>query len=369
MRILYTITSSIIGGAQTNVLQLVEYFEKRGDEVRVMSFPGDNLEKELLKMGIKFYPNPFFCGYFDPIRNFKTAVLIRKAIEDFKPDIVHCHSTQAGFLTRLAAGNKVDVVFTAHGWAFAEGTPFFRKWPVMAAEKLAALFCKKIICVSEQDRLLALKWRIAPAEKLATVYNGTDIPEELPEKKYSYPLKVVFAARMAKQKDPFSFAKAVKLLDPDLKKKISVLMIGEGPESTKFKKFVSDIGLEEEIKIENSFSNKDLMDIFKESHIFVLTSHWEGLPIVILEAMAHGMAIVASDVGGVAETFGEDCGFLVKRKNVREIKDSLEKLIQNKEMAERMGAAGFRRAKKDFSVQRMLAETEKIYSNLKCSKE
>lgn len=364
MKIFYVITSSIIGGAQTNVLQLADHFKNKGDEVRVMSFPGGNLEQELFKMGIKFYPNRFFCGYFEPVRNFRAALLIRKAINDFQPDIIHCHSTQAGFLTRMAAAGTSKVVFTAHGWAFAEGTPFFRKFPVVLAEKLGALFCRRIICVSEQDRLAALKLGIARPEKVATVRNGVSVPAAIPEKNYSYPLKVVFAARMAKQKDPFTFVKALKSLSSELKSKISVLVVGEGPESDKFKRFVRGVGMEKDIKIKDSLSNSGLMEVFKDSHIFVLTSHWEGLPIVVLEAMANGMAVIASDVGGTKEAVNGGCGFLVKRKSVREVKEKLEEFIRDPAVAQRMGRAGFEKAKKEFSVQRMAEETERIYAEV-----
>ena len=180
----------------------------------------------------------------------------------------------------------------------------------------------------------------------------------------SYPLNVVFAARMAKQKDPFTFVKALRNLDSELKSKISVLMVGEGSESDKFKRFVRGVGMEKDIKIKDSLSNAGLMEFFKGSHIFVLTSHWEGLPIVVLEAMANGMAVIASDVGGTKEAVDGSCGFLVKRKNVREVKEKLEGLIRDPAVAQRMGRAGFEKAKKEFSVQRMVEETERVYAEV-----
>ena len=156
MKILYLITKSEPGGAQTHIYQLSKYFIEKGNQVAIMSYPGGWLEQEAEKLGIEFYPNKYFSNIPNPFKLFKAMEEIKKIVKDFKPDLIACHSTAAGFLGRLAIRNKIPTIFTAHGWAFTKGTPFLRKSIAILIEKVAGKFCSKIICVSYLDKSLTL---------------------------------------------------------------------------------------------------------------------------------------------------------------------------------------------------------------------
>ncbi len=156
MRIFYLITKSEIGGAQVHVYQLSKYFVQKGDEVAIMSCPGGWLEKEAEKFGVKFYPNKDFSNAPNFFKIFRTIKKINKGIEDFRPDLIACHSTVAGFWGRLTIRNKIPTIFTAHGWAFTAGVSIWKKYLAILIEKIAGKFCSKMICVSDFDRNLAL---------------------------------------------------------------------------------------------------------------------------------------------------------------------------------------------------------------------
>ena len=147
MKILYLITKSEPGGAQTHIYQLSRYFIEKGDQVAIMSYPGAWLEQETGKLGVKFYPNKCFSNIPNPFTIFKAIKEIKKAVKDFNPDLVCCHSTAAGFLGRLTIKNKIPTIFTAHGWAFTKGTPFLRKTIAILIEKVGGRFCSIIIWV------------------------------------------------------------------------------------------------------------------------------------------------------------------------------------------------------------------------------
>jgi len=175
MRVLYITTKSEAGGAQTHIYQLSKYFIEKGNRVAIMSYPGGWLEQEAKKLGVRFYSNKYFSNIPNPFTIFKAIKEIKKAVKDFNPDLVCCHSTAAGFLGRLTIKNKIPTIFTAHGWAFTKGTPFLRKTIAILIEKLAGKFCSKIICVSDFDKSLVLKYKITSIDKIEVVHNGVNI--------------------------------------------------------------------------------------------------------------------------------------------------------------------------------------------------
>jgi len=363
MRLFYLITKSEAGGAQTHIFQLTKYFIQLGNELAVMAYPGGWLENEIKKLGAKFYPNFYFSNRINPIDDLKAIRTIKKAIFDFKPDLVSCHSSKAGFLGRLAIKNKIPTIFTAHGWAFTEGSPFFRKCLAIFAEKLASKYCEKIICVSNFDRELAIKYKIAGQAQLLVIHNGVEKSFEIGSRKIG-PRKIVFVGRLTKPKEPILLLKAFNELPIELKEKAEVLIIGEGPKRKELERFNKENNLETKIKLLGALPREEVFKILKQSEIFVLVSKWEGFPRSILEAMSCGLAIISTDVGGVKEAIDENCGILIKRGDKEGLKNALEKLLKTPSLIKKMGQSAREKAEKEFPLEKMLRETEKTYTSL-----
>ena len=362
MRILYIITKSEAGGAQTHVYQLSKYFIGKENEVGIMSYPGGWLEKEARKLGVKFYPNKYFSNWPGPIRTVKAIKEIRKAVKDFKPDLVGCHSTAAGFWGRLAIRNRTPTIFTAHGWAFTKGTPFLRKCLAILIEKIAGKFCSKIICVSDFDKNLALKYKITSPNKITFIHNGVEI-QHLEQFEHSN-IQIVFVGRLAQPKDPLLLLESFNSLPSELKNRSQISIIGEGPKKKELEKFIKEKKLKEKVKLLGSVSRGKVFEILRKSDVFVLISNWEGFPYTIIEAMSCGLAIIASDVGGIKEAINEDCGILVRRGDKEEIKNALGKLLKNPSLIREMGQNAQKRVREEFSLEKMLFETEKLYKLL-----
>jgi len=366
MKIFYLVTKSEIGGVQVHICQLADYLLSQGDKVAVMSFPGGWLQDRIERIGAKFYPNKFLKHTPNPIGILKAMGEIKRAVSDFKPDLVSCHSTMAGALGRLVIKNKIPTLFTAHGWGFTKGTPIWQRILVFFLEKIAALWSEKIICVSECDRKLALKYGIASKNKIITIHNGVEIvPEQRKEKDYQREkVRIVFVGRLSKQKDPLLLLRAFSELPPELKNKAKIVIIGDGPKREKLENFIKQSKLEEKIKLRGALPREKVFEMLRESDIFVLTSNWEGFPRTILEAMSFGLAIVASDVGGVREAINEDCGILVKRGDKEGLKRALEKLLKNPEIVQKMGEKSRERVEREFSLEKMLRATEQVYQEI-----
>ena len=367
MRIFYVITKSETGGAQTHIYQLSNYFISKGDKVAVMAHPGGWLEKELKRIGAVFYPNIFLSNSINPVKDIQAIATIKKAVKDFKPDLISGHSSKAGFLARLAIRNKIPTIFTAHGWGFTEGVPFLRKYLVIFLEKLAAKYCLKIICVSNFDKNLALRYKIAPLKKLTVIHNGVEINGQERAREKIQPkqqIRIVFVGRLAQPKEPLMLLESFNNLPPKLKGIARIDIIGDGPKRKEVEEFIKKNKLKEKAKLLGNLPRGKVFEVLKKSDIFVLTSKWEGFPRSILEAMSCGLAVIASDVGGVREAVDNSCGILVKRNETEGLRQALIKLIENPLLTRKMGEKSRQKAEGEFSLHKMLTATEKIYEQV-----
>lgn len=371
MKIFYLITKSEPGGAQTHIFQLSRYLIGKGVQVGVMARSGGWLEKEILELGGKFYPNNSLANTLNPFECLRALKEIKRAVADFKPDLISCHSSVAGFLGRVAVKNKVPTLFTAHGWAFTEGVSRLRKCIAILAEKIAVKFCSKIICVSNFDRKLALKYKIAPANKLVTIHNGVELTESRTrrnslalEELGAGKVRIVFVGRLAEPKDPLLLLQAFKELPEILQEKVEISIVGDGPKRKGIEEFIKENNLSGKVKLLGLLKRKQVFETLLRSHIFVLTSRWEGFPRSVLEAMSCGLAIVASDVGGVKEAVTESCGFVVKTGDREAVRNALKNLLKNPELIQEMGKAARQRAVEQFSLAKMLTRTVQTYKEL-----
>ncbi len=360
MKILYLITKSEIGGAQTHVGQLVKFFVQNNHEVVVMSLPGGWLENEVKNIGAKFVPNIYFSNNLNPVRFFYAIRIIKELVEEFKPDLVACHSTAAGFIGRITIRNSVPTIYTAHGWSFEPGTPFWRRFPGILAEKYAANFCKKIICVSKNTRRIGIKFRIANQDKMVVIYNGIE-KSDLQKNVENSKLKIIFVGRFSKQKNPELLIRAASRLPNNLLKQIEILLIGNGQKTYLINNLIK-LNKNLFVKIFPSVNRDGIIQLLQDSDIFVLSTNWEGLPYSILEAMSVGLPVIATDVGGINELVDSSCGFLIERGDVEGLQKALVNLILDKELRKKMGENAKKIIEDKFSMDKMLLETEKVYN-------
>jgi glycosyltransferase involved in cell wall biosynthesis len=365
MKIFYLITKSEAGGAQTHVFQLSRHMRSLGHLVAVMAHPGGWLEEEVTKLGARFYPNPHLTNAINPLADIRAAVALKNALSDFRPDLVSCHSTKAGIIGRLAIRNRIPTIFTAHGWGFAEGASLVRRMTVPFAERLAAKFCAKIICVCENDRQLALRHRIAPAEKLITIHNGveTNVPQAALDVAEGAPIAIAFVGRLANPKDPLLLLEAFCGLPNELQRQARIEIIGDGPKRNALARFIADHALTHRVTLRGSLSRQEVLSVLAQARVFALITNYEGFPRSILEAMAVGLPVIASDVGGVKEALTPECGILVPRGDKAAITRALETLLRDPGRIQKMGRAAHERAKALFSLEKMLTATLAVYSD------
>ncbi len=366
MRILYVVTAGEFGGAPLHVLQLMKYMAKQGHEVGLVAAPEPRLMEGAKALGVKVFPNPHFVRPIKPWKDLRALWRVFKAIRQFKPDLVSAHSTKAGFAARFSCAILgVPVIFTAHGWAFTEGKSPLARYLLASAERLASKVTNEIICVSEHDKELALRFRVAPEQKLTVIHNGMEpnvylnasgskVRSELGLKESE--ILITMVARFVPQKDYETLLQAIRCLQ---KGDFKVAFVGGGEREVVVRAKARELNLDNVIFLGE---RRDVPQILTASDIFVLASNWEGLPRSIIEAMMAGLPVVATKVGGVPELVEDGItGFLVPPKDPEALAQALQKLIDDPELRKRMGQASREKALREFTLDRMLHETERVY--------
>lgn len=365
MKVFYFITKSEQGGAQTHVAQLTEYLLSHGHQVAVMSAPGGWLEDEVKRLGGQFLSNPFLDNTMNPWKLWRAGRQFFKVVGDVKPDIVACHSTIAGLVGRFALRGRIPTVFTAHGWGFTHGTSFIRRILLIPLERIAGFFAARIICVSQNDVDLAKRHAIAPEKKIVKINNGVAL---LPSKKRDHNkkrLEIAFIGRLAPPKDPFLLVGAVKRIPAALQEKIHVSIIGDGQLRHNLQLYIKSLLLEDRVALLGALSREGVLSFLCENaDIFVLMSRFEGFPYTVLEAMAAGIPVVATDVGGVKEAAGDDAGIIITPNDGDALRQALTTLIQDPLLREKQGISGRLRVERYFSVDAMCTKTIELYQTV-----
>lgn len=173
LKIAYIITLPDLGGAQSHVYELMKNIRDMYHVTPVLIIGKKGwLTEKAEDMQIETHIVPDLVREISPIHDFKANIAIQKLLRQIRPDIVHCHSSKAGIIGRWAAKRcHIPAVFTAHGWAFTEGVPENKRKIYRLIEKMAGKWCRKIICVSDYDKELAIREIPELRDKLITVHN------------------------------------------------------------------------------------------------------------------------------------------------------------------------------------------------------
>lgn len=356
IKIAYVITRAEMGGAQVHVLDLLRGFAERHIPILITGERG-YLTEECERLGIEYHVVPTLTQPLRPIKDLRAAVDITRLMRRIKPDLVHCHTSKAGVLGRLAGRLcGIPTIFTAHTWCFAEGTSVLWRIVGKPAERISAYWTEKIIAVSDSNRRLAIDLKVVRPEKIITIHNGiSDTPYVASHPEGETP-RIIMVARFAPQKNQAELVEALK----DIKAPFQLEFVGDGPTRPAVEALIKTYGLGDRIRILGV--RKDTDQLLGAANLFVLATKWEGFPITILEAMRACLPVIATDVNGVREAVVDaETGLLYGRSQVDKLRAALESLITDPQKRAALGQAGRKRYEQNFTCDVMLARTESIY--------
>lgn len=378
INLLYVITKPELGGAQKQLLSLIRGLNQARFQPFLFTAREGLLLADFLSLeGLKIKPSRWIERRINPFKDIAALVEIYRFIKKNKIEIVHTHSSKAGILGRWAAklaGVKV-ILHTVHGWSFHDYQPRFLRWIFTWLERLSADFSDKIIVVSDYDRSKGLASGIASPDKYALIRYGVDaaqfstkhsrVREELGLSAGDPAVGMV--ACFKRQKAPQDFirlAEAANRFFPGVK----FILVGDGALRPKIERLVRKLDLEKQVLLTGW--RRDIGAILSAIDVFVLTSLWEGLPIAVLEAVAAGCPVIASDTGGIREVIREgDSGFLVRPHDIQSLSQKLSLLLKDKQLRQQMADKARGSLGLDFIPARMVRESEDLYNNLIAAKD
>lgn len=361
------------GGAGFVPLILASNFDKTKFDVAVAVGSGPEHLLELFKDNITAYH--LSCSRtLAPFAILKGLFQVYRLAKRKKFDIIHSHTAVGGFIGRIA-GKLAGVpltIWTIHGFASHRGPTKFNKYLFLLVERFLDKFTDHYVAVSKALKQEGVERNIFKADKTTVIYNGID-PEsynkefdmDLKKKELGIgPSQIVIGTvgRLEPQKAIHDFIRAVSYIAKKFPH-IKVLIAGDGPLRGSLENLITELNLQENILILGW--RHDIPELLSLLDIFCLSSLWEGCPIVLLEAMASGKPVVATNVGGVKEIVEDKkSGILITHSNPEILGDAILDLINDKEKAKEMGLNGRKTAENIFTLQHMLKNHENLYLDL-----
>jgi glycosyltransferase involved in cell wall biosynthesis len=362
LKIAYIITrSDLIGGAQVHIRDLATALIAHGHEPVVLTGGNGPYAEALRAAGVETVSLKHLRVPIRPYRDARALGELCSVLRGVKPDLVSAHSSKAGVLGRVAARVMgLPVVFTAHGWAFTPGIPAREASLYRWIERLAAPLASRIITVSEFDRRLALESNLASAARVATVHNGMpDIDPGLRADPGRSPVRMAMVARFEPQKDHATLFRALAGIDGNW----HLDLIGDGPLLPEAQQMAEDLGLTQRVRFWGQRMDVDRR--LAAVQVGLLITNWEGFPRSILEAMRAGLPVVASGVGGVAESVEDGAtGFVIAQGDVAGLQTRLSQLLADPELRLRMGRNGRQRYERNFTLEHTVEKTLAVYHQI-----
>ncbi len=367
-KIFYLITNLHIGGTEKQLFDLIKRLDKAKFTPIACSLKGrGNTAQKISAMGHPVYA----CGMPDnpflrPIAFWLSLKKLASYIQDTRPDIIHTLLFRANFFGRLIGRllHKEKIVSTVGVWderriplALEKITLPWAKRITFNSHWVARKFQNKTQCDPNVIRVIPNGVELEPfreaAQKRESTRGALDIPSDC---------KLVLSiGRLDKQKGfAYLIDAFAKLLEKG--RNARLIIAGGGPLEISLQTQIAKLQRAEEIKLLGF--RKDTPELLAASDCFVLPSLWEGSPNVILEAMAAGIPIVATNIGGTAELINDGKeGILVAPANANALTEGLERLLQNGQLAKNLGAAAIQKAKL-FSPENRAQDFQKIYDDL-----
>lgn len=359
IKILYVITSLGLGGAENLLLSYLKRLDRNKYDFFVCALrekPDDLLSEiskysEVINLGVKNKFNP------------RVIFRLRKLIRQIQPDLIHTHLFQARFYTTIAYlfSNPTILITHKHNNVNPQKHNVF-----IFLEMLSILFNTKVIAISQSVKKSLTKFELVPSKKIFVLLNGIDYQKfnkNAVPKHYSNdkPIIIGTVCRLEPQKGLSYLLLAMKIIlakFPETRLEI----VGDGSLLGELQDLSKKLSISKSVFFFGKFA--EVIPFYNRMDIFVLPSINEGFGIVLLEAMASGVPVVATNVDGIKEVVIDgESGILIPPRSPEAIANAIVKIIENPQLAGDLVEAGFKRSKL-FDIQAHVMKIDELYINL-----
>jgi glycosyltransferase involved in cell wall biosynthesis len=358
-----------IAGSENHLLTLIPRLRgKDGYESTMLVLagpedqPGDFIE-QMRSNGVTT-DVMFLKGDIDPLLVIKMVRYIRRR----RFDLVHTHLFHADLYGTLAArlASTRHIVSTKHGF-----NPWRQRKEYALLDRIAAYFQQRIIVISEAVGRWLVQTEGLPGEKMRVIHYPMDANQFCCSADSSYtrlenvskPI-IGTVSRLISQKGVHILIEAFALC-LERHPQSSLVIVGDGPSRSELEKKVNALGIGERVLFLGYVGHPMLSSAIGYFDMFVLPTFGEGFGLVLLEAMALGKPIVASRVMSIPEiVLHEETGLLVPPKDPVQLSRAILKLIGDPRLCHKLGRAGYYRVGREFTVERMVQSTKKVYEDI-----
>ncbi|WP_158265396.1 glycosyltransferase [Blastopirellula marina] len=363
-RIVIVTTELGMGGAERCVANLASRLNREKYQVQVVALatppepPRDGLVRQLHEAGVPLT----FLNCRRSWQFFSATRQLRRIVQDTQPAVLWSFLFHANVVATLAARGLP--VRRLQALRVIEQGRWRRKLQAWVAAK-----ADRVLCVSEGVRQFAETTLGISPEKLAVIANGIDVAAIEPTI-YSAPIdrkmRMIAVGRLDPQKDYPTMLQSVswQLRNHD---DWELVIVGNGPERSSLETLVHTLGVSGRVRLVGW--QPDIQTWLQDSEIYLLTSRWEGMPNALIEAMAHGLPVVTTDVEGVAELLPGSLGRQVAtRQEFLDRRTILDDLMENPSLRQQFGQVNRVQIQEHFSLQQMVQQYEALLDDLLSSK-
>ncbi len=376
------------GGLETQNKVLCEGLVKRGHAVTVFTPCKEHPPGEENQNGITYVFIPASYRYF--LSSLNSNSWERKSIKVFTKyqsessfDLVISQSTGGIGIIKNKENLGVKVISIAHGTTGGELQTHFANirnlkdlyWALrnlqysirqyFGRQRDYILHADCVVAVSNAVKAQIIDETFAPQQKIEVIHNGINLEvyQGVTRSESFGPVRLIYTGRVVKSKGLFDLADALAQIKDE---NWLLDVIGDGEDLDELKTYTSNLGLSDKIIYQGKVSHEEVMQRLFNADVYVLpTKRVEGFPMTLVEAMFAELAIVAADIGGVADAVeDENTGYLINPGNIESLKNKLLSLIKDKNLRINMGRSGKIKALNEFTADVMLDKYEQVMKGL-----
>lgn len=368
-----------VGGTRRHLLSLISGLDREKYEidvaapmVRKSAIDDRSFVNELKNLNVQYH-RVDMVREIRPVDDVFSLITLAKLIKNNHYDIVHTHSSKAGFIGRLAAKLQgIPTIYTPNGFYFLDANNQTKQLLFLMLERLAGFLTDKLIAVSESEKKQAIYHKIVSPEKVVLIPNSIDVNCFRQNKSLGLQVRkelgilesvpvVGTVSRYISQKDPFTLIRTfayVKSVISDA----CLIWCGEGELRDRTEALARELGVFDAVFFLGY--RDDARKIMNAFDVFILTSLFEGLPYTLLEAMALGLPVVATDVVGSHDVVQNgETGMLIPLdgKQVIGLGKAVISFLKKKNKRTTFGERGRAVVEENYNLSQMIVKTENLY--------
>jgi glycosyltransferase involved in cell wall biosynthesis len=379
-RIFCVITQGGLGGAQQFVIQLARYLNVDKFDLHIVwgSDSGTAIGRHL-PSHVTYSAARHLLRSVSPISDLRAVWELRAMMVHYRPDVILCISSKAGFIASLAARiaqsqlRQTKVIYRIGGWTFNDPWPAWKRKGYLWLERLSARWKDYIVVNNTHDLDQARTLGIRPRSKVVRIYNGIEpyldllprdqalaalrsrMPERYRDKPYDWMIGTV--ANLYPAKDLSTLVRAAELAP----KNVRFIVIGEGHQRAELERQIIECDLSDRFFLLGGMN--EAYKYLSALDVFVLSSVKEGFPWSVLEAMTAKVPVISTSVGAIPEMIENHIsGILVQPGSSDQIAGAIMELLDNDRLRRELAIQAHQQVITQFSLRAMIDQYERLLS-------